>query len=486
MKKAVQLTFNFDDYDTNTCLTESLPQSKPQTEHSAFPSSNKEMPLIDALSLALTEIGKYLKNFPPTIPSTVFELIFIEGKERKEISQQPIKNSDITLPCPERIRQIIKIIAHELSVGCCVQMLNNVKLKASICKRIKTLTERQTGMYIDTTNMPEPKQKTITGVAHVLSMSIIAKDSVLPMLEGCFIVGKDVSKEVFKKHYLATFQTLQENVRHMSFDALTRSMAKTVVMKDTKVDNRIVRLCLKDSSKFTTSLNDNGVEQYIIKYEYLRYHQQLARIIYEKKSISPQELQEETLRRGNNTNVFSMTQTHKKYPWCVPMGKVLWLYREDETALARIQDVIKEYCEEHVAFSYTEINDYLRRRGYNMIEGSLRNYIMRYCRRLNADRNMFRLTETVPKEEDHLWYKRVKPTKRKRVIAYSGKLQNEIMGFISQHPRQRIPRAELKRNLEPFFAKQGININNFYKWLNKIDNIELVEVEGVAYVALKK
>lgn len=479
-----EICFDFTNgYD---CSVKPPQPTSTEEEHHVFPTIMENIPLTDAIAKALTEMNEHMKKFPRNISTLIFDLAFVQGLDRKQIKELSIEQTGIALPTRERIRQITETIAEELRNGIKSDACRNVKFQDNILTQIKKLRTSSVGMFFDHKDMTNDKRISLQGISLVLAMNIIGRDTVLPMLKGCFLLNKSIAKETFKRHYLATFQVIQEYVRPMTLDLILKIAAETKMLEKEDFNRNLVELSLQDTSIFISSSDEEGNKTYMMQYEHLCLHQQMARIIYELKSISLQQLLEEASRRGTVSKSSNLHQTRQKYPWCVPMGKTLWLYREDEKSLDRIQDVIKEYCEEHITFTFDEIETYLQDMGYNMIETSLRSYIMHYCRRMNTDRNKFRLTTTVPHEEDMIWHKRARPTTRSRKPAYRDDLIKNIIQIVSESPQQRIPRAELKNRVAPFYESIGLNINNIYKLLNAMDELRLEETDGTVYVTLKK
>lgn len=483
-QKSNQLSFDFDDCLSPDNMDESKLIHHTAQDYLVFPKGSEERPLFDEIIAALNEINQYLSKHHQTVNTIVFDKIFIQGLNTKEVEAFGKQQSQIKMPSRERIRQIADTISTSLRNGEKVRLLNGVSFKSSLVEAISEYKDSVCGMYVDDSVLTEKMQCMLRGIALILSMNIIEKDTVLPMLTNRFLLSDTISKDSFKQHFLATYYFLQDTVKPVTMDALLSGVAENKYFESISFNEKMVKLLLTDSTLFDVQAEADGTILYSLKYEHLRYHQMLARIIYEKKSITIQDIIAEMNKRGIVPNSFSMSATRKNFPWCVPMGKTLWLYKEDEVSMERIQDVIKRYSEEHIRFSFDEIVSYLKSCGYDMKESSIRNYITIYCRRLNSDRNMFCLIDKVPQEEEALWYKKAAVCNRNREVPYRKKLIAEIERMVIDSPERCVPRKVVRKAIAPLIKEQGININNFYKLLRSTDKLQLKEIDGVTYVCI--
>ena len=477
-----QLMFDFDAPTQNVETEASEPVLPVLNSYLTFPKEAEGKNVFETLAVALGEIHDYQLLCPKNLNTFVFEHYFVMGATIKEIEMLKNQNPDIKIPSRERIRQIAFAMASSLYAGDRCRMLGGVRLSNRLCEKIQEFKKSECGVFVDDGFLPDNHQKKIQGIALLLGMNIVEGRTVLPIMKNRFFLSDTVPVETFWQHFRILLQLMQEDVRPQSLDKFQSDCNNLL---NGTFEPKLIELILTDDSIFEKQVDASGRCAYMLRFEHLKIYQQLARIIFEKKSISIQDINAEMLLRGVDPKAMSLSQTRRKYPWCVPMGKTLWIYKEDEQAMDRIQDVIKDYCMEHVRFRYEEILDYLHTLHYDMKESSLRNYIMQHCRRLNADRNVFCLTSAVPVEEESLWYKKAEKTTRERDVAYRQELTQMMTDLIQGSSQERMLRKELRKMVAPFLEQQGVSVNNFYKILNASEEFEVIDNDGETYVIIQ-
>jgi len=445
-----------------------------------FPKKVNGLSIIDTLASCVVEIHEFLSNCPETLNMLIFKCYFVLGMATKEIETMNVPN--VRIPTRERIRQIADDIATALGSGNKCTKLHGVRLSETVVEELRKIKASECGMYIDSTVLKDENLCRLQGIASIMSMRIVEAGTVLPLMTNRFLLSEDKTVEEFRSYFKMIVLIMQEEVRPLPEEQIKIALAEKLNKDEVDVD--LADLILKDRSIFNVYEGDDGLTYCSLRFEHLKLYQQLARIIFEKKSISTIDIAEEMRARGSESKAMSMTQTHKKFPWCIPMGKTRWIYKEDEQNIERIQDVIKDYCEQHIRFTFDEILEYLSSRQYDMIEDSIRSYVMKYCRRKNADGNSFCLTSMVPQEEDKLWSKKRKPTTRKREIAYHKELLEQAEKIITDSPCGYVSRKTLKKQVAHILKENKVNIVNFYKILRASDRITQTEIDGEVCVAL--
>lgn len=475
-----QLYFDFDNpvslNDTGMSVAPVVPTANPFV----FPKEDTGLNIFETLAVCFGEMQEFLSRYPESLSRFLFKQYFVLGLQTKEIAS--INKPGLRIPTRERIRQIVEVIGLSLGEGEKCSMLRGIRLNNTVVEELERLKNTECGFYVDTSVLREELACRLPGIAALLSMRIVESSTDLPIQTNRFLLSSDKSIEVFRTYFKLLVQIMQEEVRPQSKPQIISSLV-TKLDKEA-IDTALVDLILRDSSVFEVVEGEDGQTYCLLLFEHLKVYQQQARIVYEKKSISISDIGKEMLSRGSAPKAQTLTQTSRKFPWCVPMGKTLWIYKEDGQKMESIHDVIKEYCEQHIRFTYDEILEYLHSRQYDMKESSLRNYITRHCRRLNADRNSFCLTSMIPPNEDKLWFKKHIATTRTREVSYHNELIELVINIIQECPKGYIPRKILKKQIASFLEQQQVCINNFYKIIYDSDRLSLVEIEGEVCVRL--
>lgn len=240
-------------------------------------------------------------------------------------------------------------------------------------------------------------------------------------------------------------------------------LAKIVKQKQwksgTALNEDLIRLMLKHDEVFEEVAED----QFQMRFEHLNVTQRLARIVYEEKDLPSAGLQEKYAERSGGSKCASIAVVGRKYPWCIPIGKSRWVYREDCQRQRMPADIVHEYCVEHVRFTLDDVMTHLAVLGMNINKSSVRSYILKDCRSLNADGDMFCLTEKIPEADNHLWHVKVKEHVSPRKSAWKDEVTDAVRTFLMASPTHSALLKDAMHQCLYIFEREGIAQNNFYK-----------------------
>lgn len=451
-------------------------------EYMTFPSASyRGKNIVEKLQKALSMIERAMSKRKPTLASFIFESVFIKGLTRNEMVALGPQTNGVRIPSIERLRQLTLQIVKELLSGNRSRQLQGVRLRADLLEDIRRVRETVVGTHSAANAELPDLDKAYPGVAMLLGMNALGENAVYSMIDRPYYVSSKIPKDVFGAHFLAVYYTVQGLVRPASRETIKQLYVDYNAMKRHTPDDRLVDVILLNSQLFQRVGDD-----YMLCFDKLTNYQKMARIIYECKSISYQGLVAEWARRTDQPSSMVLTETRRRYPWCVPMGKSRWIYSADERPMERVQDVVKRFCHERVRFTFDELMAYLESLGYEMKTPSVRSYAMLHCRRRNSDANAFCLTSAVTPEEDHLWYsKAVSTTRAHKAKAYYKTVERKVVRVVKASEEKRVLARELRRTCEDIFKAEKVSINNFYKILKKSTRVELVDVDGRKYIVLK-
>ena len=159
---------------------------------------------------------------------------------------------------------------------------------------------------------------------------------------------------------------------------------------------------------------DNGEMKYQLTYSHLCDYQKIARIVYEKKSVSLAEIRETDMEKSENGVYLDAIDskwavTRQSYSWACNSGQ-FGVYIYDETGVGKesLIDTVKNYAKEKKCFHFNELMDYLKRSGYHscLKEASVRNYVIRVCQTSVDDINLLCLSECLDEYPEYRWRKR--------------------------------------------------------------------------------
>ncbi|GEM_PF-3756264 len=471
-----QLSFDFDGTDFPSFFPDS---GISEDSYMTFPMGTKEVDVLSQVSEALYQIDQCMAP-SPSVVTWVFHAVFIEGLTPLEL----VKRADAVpyVRSSERIRQIAKQLKIQLLNGQRIKELRHARLQSSLSEQLRELKECE----MADPDMYGRLRNVLPGVVSLLGYRFFTEnDKRLPMLTQPLILGESIALGSFMSHFLAIFFTLQEEVRPISLSTLIPRMLQQVNMCDVELDCKIVKMVLGLRRYIVLERGTNGEAWYSLRFEYLRIYQKMARIVYERKSVSYKQILDEIKSRGENIEKLFMSVTSKRYPWCVPMGKSLWKYCPQGGKFQSIQQIIKEYCEEKVRFTYDELKETLTKQGYEMKERALRNYIMHHCRTMNADNKRFCLTSAVTEEEDRLYRRKSIIITENQREEYYDRLSDIARDMLLRSEQHVLPLATIKNECMDYMKEKGIPEHVFYRMMNVCEEFSKFKSQHVTMLQLK-
>lgn len=452
-----QLSFDFNETDSTSSAVRSDEAGLAGKDYMTFPVGAEDTDVFSQASRALSQIDQRMGGQASNVVAWVFHAVFIEGLSLKDASEHqqamPLGRSS------ERIRQIARDLREQLLAGRRIKSLRYARLRDSLAAQLRGLRDE----YVVDQDCYDSLVGALPGVAFLLGYRILSADKRYAVLTHPIVLGESVASGCFLSHFMAVFSCLQEEVRPLPLSVLVVRMSQCVSMCGVPIDRKTIKMVLSLRRYFVLKRGADGESRYSLRFEYLKIYQQAARIIYERKSVSYQQILGEFESRTGKMESPSMSALRKHYPWCVPMGKTLWLYRPQEDKLRNIQEVIKEYCEEKVRFSFDELQGALAGMGYDMKEKSLRNYVLKHCRVLNVDNRRFCLTSAITDEENGLYRKKFAGLTRNRHRTYHDEVINKIEQLLLQAPQHVLPLAVVRRACVGFLKNENVHENMFYK-----------------------
>lgn len=478
----LQLEFDFQCDDSATDVSR-------EGAHAPAPRRVKELPVLpegarldflDQVDTLLRQIGKSRMTNGNKLSTFVLRSFYVECKSIAEIAQLLAAGVD-GVPCVtrERVRMIVAEIRDELLCMRSPQRLTKgILLRKEFAEEMAEYAARHTGFVVKGSKwFNSPRLGTI---AFLLHMKIVTGDTVIPWIKTeKILIDEHIEKREFNAHYAALFYLLQKEVRPMSCEDILRAIPTQKQMKGRDVREELLAVLLQHDEVF----EEVAQGLYQIRNELLNVTQRVARIIYEEQDVAPSNLQNIYAARYGET-FSSLAAVGRAYPWCVPVGKSKWVYREDGERLRMPADVIRDFCKERVRFTLQDVLEQLESQGVKIKESSVRCYILRDCRPLNADGNTFCLTSEIPESEDHLWRSKYNISTRIRNREWKHKLEVEVRHVLESAPMQRMLQKDVMNRCKYILEEEGIAYNNFYKIAKTLPWLKSTDIEGNTYLEL--
>lgn len=406
---------------------------------------------------------------------------FVEGKSVNDITRLLSEGVEgVPSITRERVRMIVMAIRDEfLSVPSARKLTKGIFLRHDFVKEMAEYAHSHTGHVVKQGSLVSSPR--LVPIAFLLRMKVVSGDGVIPWIRTeKILIDEKIEKSVFNAHYASLFFLLQKEVRPMAYEDILRCIQAQRKMQGVEVCEDLLSVLLQHDEVFENV--SDGVFQ--LRAEHLNITQRIARIIYEEKDITPSELKRMYEARYGEA-FSSLAAVSRHYPWCVPVGKSKWVYREDGMRLQMPADIIRDFCRKRVQFTWQEILEYLERLGLNIKESSVRCYIVRDCRALNADSNTFCLSSDIPESEDHLWRSKYKTTTRSSKREWKEMMEREIRHVLETAPMHMMLQREVVNQCKHIFAHEGISLNNFYKVASSLPWLKSTSIDGKTYLELR-
>lgn len=478
----LQLEFDFQ-YDDSAIDASREPVRTPVPHHV------KELPILpegecleflEQVDTVLRQIGERITGGRNSLYTFVLRSFYVEGKSIAEIAQMLSEGVEgVPRVTRERVRMIVAEIRNELlSVAFPKKLTKGILLRKEFVEAMAEYSARHTGLVVKESkwlNSP-----LLGAIAFLLHMKIVTGDTVIPWIKTeKILIDESIEKREFNAHYAALFYLLQKEVRPMGYESIMRGVSKQRQMEGIELNENLISLLLQHDEVFEEV--SDGIFQ--LRAELLNVTQRVARIVFEEKDVTPSELQSIYAERHGGT-FSSIATVGKIYPWCVPVGKSKWVYREDGERLRMPADVIRDFCKEHVRFTLQDVLEHLESQGANIKESSVRCYILRDCRPLNADGNTFCLTSEILESENQLWRSKYATSTRLRNREWKDRMGVEIRRVLESAPEQRMLLKDVLGQCRYILEHEGIADNNFYKFVNSSTWLKSTSIDGRTYLVL--
>lgn len=478
----LQLEFCFQEDDAQSELNTSAYEKENRRYDNSLPrlSENQELDTYQQIEIFLSQVGDVLKRRGLSLGSFILRSFYVEGKNVSEISELLSAGVDgIPSVTRERVRTMVFEIREELLAVVPSKYTKGIRFRKDFVERLSLFTADQIGYVVkDQWMLDSPR---LEAIAFLLHKKVIEGDTTIPWIRSQkLILDEKIEKRVFNMYYASLFYLLQKEVRPVSYENILAAIPVQKQWKGDEVNEELLSFLLQHDEVFEKKEDDT----YQLRAEHLNVTQRIARIIFEEKDITPAEIQRIYEDRFGS-KFASLTVVGKIYPWCVPIGKSKWVCREDCKRQRQPAEIIHEYCQEHVRFTMDDVIRYLQSQGVDIKQSSIRCYILRDCRRLNSDGNVFCLTSEISQEEDHLWFSKMNVVNRTSgKKEWNDTLKNEIRSLLDAAPEHRMLQKDVKNACKYIFDKEGIAYNNFYKVVNSLFWLKITEVDGQRYLEL--
>lgn len=478
----LQLEFSFQEDDAQDEMNASAYEKESSRYDNSLPRlpENHVLDTFQQIELFLNQVGDVMKRRSLSLGSFILRSFYVEGKSVAEIAELLSAGVD-GIPCVtrERVRTIVVEIRDELMAVVPRKYTKGIKVGNDFVERLSLFSANHIGHVVkDQWMLDSPRLEVIAFLVH---KKMIEGDTTIPWIRSQkLILDEKIEKRAFNIYYTSLFYLLQKEVRPMSYENILAAIPVQKQWKGDEVNEELLFFLLLHDEVF----EKNEDESYQLRAEHLNVTQRIARIIYEEKDITSAEIQRIYEERFGS-KFASLAVVGKIYPWCVPVGKSKWVYREDCKRQRQPAEIIHEYCQEHVRFTMDDVVQHLQSQKINIKESSIRCYILRDCRRLNSDGNVFCLTSEISQEEDHLWFAKMNVVNRTSgKKKWNDTLEKEIRSVLDAAPERRMQQKEVKKACKYIFDKEGIVLNNFYKVVNSLSWLKITEVDGQRYLEL--
>lgn len=449
----------------------------------------KELPILpegesseflEQVDTLLLQIGERITGARNCLNTFVLRSFYAQGKNIAEISQMLSEGVE-GVPCVtrERVRMIVAEIRNELlSVASPKKLTKGILLRKEFVEAMAQYAASHTGLVMQESKwLASPR---LGAIAFLLHMKIVTGDTVIPWIKSeKILIDENIEKREFNAHYTALFYLMQKEVRPMAYDGILRAIPEQKQMKGMDVREDLIMVLLQHDEVFEEVTE--GIFQ--VRDEHLNVTQRIARMIFEEKDITPSDLQNLYAERYGET-FSSLAAVGRIYPWCVPVGKSKWVYREDGERLRMPADIIRDFCKESVRFTLLDVLEHLGSQGISIKESSVRCYILRDCRPLNSDGNTFCLTSEIAEEDDHLWRSKYSVTSRSHNKEWRVKMEQEIHHILESAPRQMMLQKEVLNQCMYILENECITYNNFYKIVSILPWLKSKSIDGKTYLEL--
>lgn len=226
--------------------------------------------------------------------------------------------------------------------------------------------------------------------------------------QAYYIPTEQPVEEVSK--YIDTLIGIMSNnkdaeVRPMTFGQIMDSLIEHY--PDVDFDSEIVEDILNQHA-WIQKVEEGDLDMYMVEFERLKDYQKIARIVFEHKSVSLQEISQELISRGEEelaSRLSNLNVSKQKYPWVKLAGQNgMYEYNPNGGARKTLPAAINEFTMKTKFFTYSELIEHLHAEGFtNLKEKSVRAYIMKTCQSSTDDSNLFCHSDFLYQHRDIKW-----------------------------------------------------------------------------------
>lgn len=230
-----------------------------------------------------------------------------------------------------------------------------------------------------------------------------------------YLVPFDESLEVIRKYVSCIYKVMGgtngAEIRPVNLKQIMSELEDK--FPDFKFDENRVDGLLKQHT-WVDKIVENGEQKFQLTYSHLCDYQKIARIVYEKKSVSLAEIREADIEKSQNGVYLEAIDskwavTRQSYSWACNSGQ-FGVYIYDETGIGKesLIDTVKKYAKQKKCFHFDDLMAYLKKSGYHssLKEASVRNYVIRVCQTAVDDINILCLSDCLDEYPEYRWRRR--------------------------------------------------------------------------------
>ena len=376
-----------------------------------LPENGEGLSLYERCKLALNQLADILENQGKRRSAYLLKGYFIEGVEReildKNLPYSPGEKKELGA---ERIRQLLVIHQQKMMSGSNNPLVENAYFSDSLINELESIKEEL--LYRPTASanllLQAPADVDNMPILRLLGLNILDITSERKVfLDAPRIIAADDEKGYIALHIKALHYVMAALARPADKDEIIQEVLKSEYLPD-RFNLDVIEKVLSTH----TWIETDG-DKYTYPFELLSTTvTRVARIIYEKKDITTEEIKAIDQQRRNATKAISSIHAASvmaKYPWVAKGAKNdEYIYQpENAPALKPLRVVTEEYAREHVLFKFSDMVRDLRELGYKQYaEGSFRTYVLKFCVPSNKDSNLLCLESEIDKHDKSSWRSR--------------------------------------------------------------------------------
>lgn len=253
-------------------------------------------------------------------------------------------------------------------------------------------------------------------------------------LDEDFLVGDNVGVMTFTREVASIAAELHSEVRPMDSEELFERVLAVCPELDRDRFDTIV-----DVHSWIEKTEDGKVQ---MKYSHLHDSGKVARLLWEKKSMTRESIDTfHTIRTGETRSISNNIHVAQaKYGWIRPVGKTgEWIYSEQARPEKKgVREFVREYVAAREVFSFSVALSDVAAAGYSYPERTIRAYFMAECMVSVQNSDLLCAKDKAEKHSAYTW--------RRKVVENSGRIILEKAVAILQR-RSPMSRPDLTREI---------------------------------------